>query len=143
MAKKSAENLTTINLLNQILQLEYSLIVHYPRLASAIRDEAVRKLAVGLGNASVDHANVVAKAITKLGGKPVWAFGEFPRGKNTSEIFKTQLEKEKQALRLHLQSAGLVTDTSLKDDFHKLAKEEETHIKTVENILAMLEKTSD
>ena len=28
-----------LDLLNQILQLEYSLIVHYPRLTSAIRDE--------------------------------------------------------------------------------------------------------
>jgi len=143
MAKKSSENLTTISLLNQILQLEYSLIVHYPRLASAIRDEAVRKLALGLGSASVDHANIVAKAITKLGGKPVWSFGAFPHGKDTSEIFKIQLEKEKLALKLHQQSAELIMNASLKDDFNKLAKEEESHIKTVENILSKLGKSSD
>ena len=39
-ASSTPESQTDVlSLLNQVLELEYSLIIHYPRLASAIRDE--------------------------------------------------------------------------------------------------------
>ena len=78
MKKKPGENLASIlDLLNQGLQLEYSLIVHYPRLSSAIKDEETRKLVLKLGNDSIRHADIVAGVISGLGENPLWSFEAF------------------------------------------------------------------
>ena len=64
MAKSSK----LIELLNQALRVEYSIILYSPRLASSIEDEEIRKLVLELGHASTTHADVVARAIRELGG---------------------------------------------------------------------------
>jgi len=127
-----------LGLLNQTLELEYTLIIHYPRIASAIRDQETKQLAQSLGTASIGHADTVAKAITRLGGTPHWSFGSFPTEMDLKKIFEGQLEKEKLALKLHQQIVGMITDYSIRNDFIKLPKEEESHIKTVEKILTRL-----
>jgi hypothetical protein len=43
MAKGNLDELKSV--LNRALTLEYTLIIHYPRLAAMIPDEATRKLA--------------------------------------------------------------------------------------------------
>ena len=125
-------------MLNQTLELEYTLIIHYPRIASAIRDPETKQLAQSLGTASIGHANTVAKAITRLGGTPHWSFGAFPAEMDLKKIFDGQLEKEKLALKLHQQIVGMITDYSIRNDFIELPKEEESHIRTVEKILTRL-----
>ena len=127
-----------LGLLNQTLELEYTLIIHYPRIASAIRDQETKQLAQSLGTASIAHADTVARAITKLGGNPHWSFGSFPAEMDLKKIFEGQLEKEKLALKLHQQIVGMLTDYSIRNDFIGLPKEEESHIKTVEKILTRL-----
>jgi rubrerythrin len=76
MAKGNLDELKSV--LNRALTLEYTLIIHYPRLAAMIPDEATRKLASELGSASIKHADIVANAIIRLGGKPDWSFEPFP-----------------------------------------------------------------
>jgi bacterioferritin len=127
-----------LRLLNQTLELEYTLIIHYPRIASAIQDQETKQLAQSLGTASIAHADTVAKAITKLGGNPHWSFGSFPAEMDLKKIFEGQLEKEKLALKLHQQIVGMLTDYSIRNDFIELPKEEESHIRTVEEILTRL-----
>ncbi len=127
-----------MDVLNKTLQLEYSLIIHYPRLASTIEDEKTRELVLRLGSDSIKHADVVASAILKLGGDPVWSFDPFPAGSDIVKIFQAQLEKEKLALQLHQQSMGLVRDNLLREKFGELAKTEEWHIQIVEDILSRL-----
>ena len=137
--KKDSANLPQIlDLLNQTLELEYSLIVHYPRIASSVPDEETRKLVHQLGGDSIGHADAVAKATTKLGGVPRWSFGPFPEETDIVKIFEIQLEKEKLALQLHRRIAGLILDSSLRDKFNELAKEEEWHIRIVEQIISKL-----
>lgn len=132
------ESTQIIDRLNQSLQLEYSLIVHYPRVASLIEDEETRNLTLKLGSDSIKHADTVANAINNIGGTPNWSFELFPEWLDIVEIFQKQLEKEKLALQLHRQSVNLVHDSSLKTKFSELAKSEELHIKTVEEILSRL-----
>ena len=136
--KKMTASPELLDLLNQTLELEYTLIIHYPRIASAIRDNETKQLAQSLGAASIGHADTVAHTITKLSGIPHWSFGSFPAEMDLKKIFQGQLEKEKLALKLHNQIVGLITDSSTRDEFIGLAKEEELHIKTVEQILARL-----
>lgn len=127
-----------LSILNKALTLEYTLIVHYPRLASMVKDADTRKLVNELGSASIKHADVVADAIIRLGGKPSWSFDAFPSQVDLVDIFQTQLGKEKTARDLHKQSAYMVSVSELKDRFEEIAGEEESHIEIVENILKRL-----
>jgi bacterioferritin len=137
--KKATADPKLLDLLNQTLELEYTLIIHYPRIASAIQDAEAKQLAQSLGTASVVHFDTVTNAITKLGGVPRWSFEPFPDELDLKKIFQIQLEKEKLALKLHRQIAGMCTDFSLRDKFSELSKEEGLHIQTVEKIISRLD----
>jgi bacterioferritin (cytochrome b1) len=129
-----------LEVLGRSLTVEYSLIVHYPRLANSISDSKTRALAISLGTASIKHANVIADTIAKLGGRPVWSFDDFPNEDNIVDVFKRQLEKEKLALELHQQSVSLADDMSLVNHFKRIAEEEKKHISIVNEILRNLEQ---
>ena len=133
--KKSSQ---IVDQLNKALKLEYSIIIHMPRIASGIEDEETKEKALILGSTSIKHADTVANAISTLGGNPEWAFESIPVGKNLVEIFKKQLDKEKLALQLHQENASLIRDRSLKLKFDQLARDEEWHIQIVNDILLKL-----
>lgn len=137
--KKAAADSKLLDVLNQTLELEYTLIIHYPRIASAIQDAETKQLAQSLGTASIIHFDTVTNAITKLGGTPRWSFEAFPEELDLKKIFQIQLEKEKLALKLHQQIAGMTTDPSSRDKFSEISKEEGLHIQTVEKILSRLD----
>ncbi len=132
-----------MDLLNRALRLEYSLIVYYPRIAHMIKDKETRELALSLGSASIGHADVVANTITQLGGMPDWFIEPYPDHMDTKMIFQTQLEKEKQALQLHRESANLISPGSLGDALNNLANEEEGHIQIVQSILSRLNQVME
>ena len=127
-----------ISLLNQTLQLEYTLIIHYPRIASAINDEKISELALKLGSDSIKHADTVARAIVQLGGTPTWSFEPFTIDDNISNVFVKQLEKEKLAAELHEKTSELARDPQLKNRLHQLTLAEYHHIQIVQDILARL-----
>ena len=136
--KESARDtslLPLVELLNNALKIEYTLIVHYPRLAASIQDNEARKLALKLGTDSVNHADIVSRAITALGGRPAWAFAPLPEDFDILQIFRTQLEKEKLALKLHRQAADLAPSQALAAAFKAIAADEERHIEMVELII--------
>lgn len=136
--KMTPQNEVLIAGLNQILQLEYSLIIHYPQLARMLRDERAQKLATQLGDASLSHANAVSNAITKLGGTPSWSFEPLPNDDDMLRVFQKQLDKEKLALELHNRTASRIPGKFLKEEFSRIAKEEERHIKIVQDIISLL-----
>jgi bacterioferritin len=139
MDKKKAEaNSQLLAVLNQTLELEYSLIIHYPHIAEAIRDVETRQLAQSLGAASIGHFDTVSGAIKKLGGVPRWSFEPFPQKLELKKVFQIQLGKEQMALKLHRQIAAMTADPSLAEKFNRLSKEEELHVQTVQKILARL-----
>jgi bacterioferritin len=131
-----------LDLLNITLELEYTLIVYYPRIASIIQDDEIKQLTQSLGIASIGHADTVARTIIKLGGTPHWSFASFPDEINLITIFEVQFDKETFALKLHQQVVALVTDSSTRDKFIGMVQDEEAHIKTVEQILERLSKLS-
>jgi bacterioferritin len=127
-----------IELLNQVLKLEYSLIIHYPRIASYIDDEETKEMVIRLCEYSMPHADVIAKAIRELGGEPIWNFDPFPELASLIPLFRVQLDKEKLALSLHTETANLVPNPMLRDKIARMANEEKEHIKLVETILSRL-----
>lgn len=142
MKKKAAsDNVTSpelLNLLNEALRLEYTLIVHYPRLATSIKDSETRKLVLKLGTASVHHADVVADTIAQLGGKPDWSFAPFPDHYEPLQVFQIQLQKEQQAMELHSKVAGLLPPGPMADAVKSLADEERDHISIVKQVISNL-----
>ena len=136
--KKPAKSLQIVDLLNQALKLEYSLIIHIPRIASSITDEKTREMALILENTAIKHADIVARAISELGGSPEWVFGPAPAGEDIVEIFQKQLDREKLALQLHQDSASLIQDRNLKLTFDQMARDHERHIQIINNILERL-----
>ncbi len=138
---KDIINAKLVDLLNETLKLEYSFIIHYPRISNAIRDEGLKKLAQALGTASIKHADTVANAIKKLGGKAEWSFEAIPDEDDLVKVFRKQLEKEREALRVYTLVAGMALDRDIKEKLKVLAEEEKGHISTVERILTTLEKS--
>jgi bacterioferritin len=138
--KKPAGSSRVIDLLNRSLSLEYSIIIHMPRVASSIKDQETRALVLLLGSVSIKHADTVAGAISMLGGHPDWSFEPPPVGDDLIDVFRKQLEKERLAQKLHRETAGLVNDKDFKMKFEQMARDEEGHIKIVNDILSKLEQ---
>ena len=127
-----------INMLNEVLSIEYSMMTHYPRLARAIRDKDSRVIFESLGRDSNRHGDVISKIIWELGGEPDWTIEPPPDDTDMVVIIEKQLEKEKFALHMHKQCVGLAKTLSHREKLKKLVEEEQWHIKTVENILSNL-----
>jgi rubrerythrin len=140
LATKSKNKINTelINKLGQISNLEYSLITNYPQIARKIKDKETQDLVISLGTASINHYDIVANALTKLGGTPIFSLELLPVDKDLVQIFIQQLEKENLALELHQQCSDLTDDRALKQELTSIADEEKSHIKTVEKILSRL-----
>lgn len=126
--------------LNQSLKLEYSMIIHYPLINSAIHDPEIKKMVNILGVVSIKHADTLADAITALGGTPQWDFEPAPEEIDLKKIFLMQMEKEKMALKLHTDSANMTAEPSLKAKLEAIAQQEKDHIKLVDSILALLDQ---
>lgn len=139
--EKPAKRLQIVDLLNQALKLEYSVIIHIPRIASSITDKKTREMTLILGNTAIKHADIVASTISALGGNPEWVFEPAPVEQDTVEMFQKQLDKEKMALQLHRDSVSLIQDRNLKLTFDQLARDHEGHIQIINNILERLKGT--
>lgn len=85
---------------------------------------------------SLKHANEVASAIEKLGGKPEWGFEPFPDD-DLVKLFETQIEKEHLARDLHLECVRLLPE-GLKPKFREMDREEEWHARVAGEVCAYL-----
>lgn len=127
-----------IEILNNILAVEYTFIVHGPRLASLVRDAEAARRITELTNISVLHADGAAKLVKRLGGEPGWAFAPFPEGLPIGEILKQQREKELLAAMLYDQASALASEEAPRAWLSQQAQVERQHAKIVEQIMARL-----
>jgi rubrerythrin len=141
-ANKNKVNSQLINKLGQISKIEYSLIVNYPQLARMIKDKETQEMVNSLGIASIHHFDVVAKALTKLGGSATWSMDLLPDHMDLNQIFQNQLAKEVLALEMHSECAKLAEDWKLKQELTAIANEEKSHVNTVKEILYRLSHSS-
>jgi bacterioferritin (cytochrome b1) len=141
--EKTSESSLLIDLLKQILRLEYSFLVTYPRLGRLIKDVGTRTLVNSLGSVRARHADLVVTASHKFGGSPVWDFENVPDNSDLVEIFSNQLEKENLVFKLHQQCANLIKDEEFKFEFSIMADEEKHHIRTLEKVIFNLLRGAD
>jgi bacterioferritin len=128
-----------ITLLNRSLNLEYSIIIHLPRISNAFKDPVIRDKVMHLSAASVKHADTVAASIEKLGGKAEWNFESFPDDGDLVKMFEDQEAREELAHQMHSEVVRLLPE-GLKPKFREIAKEEEWHVKVAQEILDYLKR---
>ncbi len=96
-----------IALLNKAIQVEYGLILNYPRIIEylvgyeKINDELFISDLERLGEDSTRHLGWVVDIIKSLGGEPVWQMGITERLFDARKLGTQQLEKEKMAVELY------------------------------------------
>ena len=126
-----------VELLGRSLQVEYRIIVHYPKLMAMLPDEETRNLALTLGLDSIRHADTVREVIMGLGEEPPFPSVDALPDVSVRDIFRRQLEYEKLAFLLHTEAANLASPEH-KAAFRRIAQEESHHIEGVERILKKL-----
>ncbi|MFC1940786.1 ferritin-like domain-containing protein [Chloroflexota bacterium] len=95
------------NLLNTALQIEYGVILNYPRIIDQLVniDKATDKNLINnlerLGKDSFRHSAVVSKLIEELGGKVEWEMAAIDRLIDISSMLSEQLEKERVAMSIY------------------------------------------
>jgi bacterioferritin (cytochrome b1) len=132
-----------LDVLNQSLSVEYSMILQYPAINRIINDPDIKSMVNILVSVSIKHADAVAEAIRELGGSPQWTFEDPPSEINLKNLFRKQLKKEELALELHSDGAHIVLDKAWRTRFEAMAKQEVEHIKLVENILNLIDQGRD
>jgi len=137
-SKNEKDAAEAIELLQQVLQVEYRIIVHYPRLMAMTPDEESRELMRRVGESSVRHADVTAQILRQMGVVPPFPGVEPPPDEPPRELFQRQLEYERLALMNHSRAAGLVAE-EWQGALERIADEERGHIRWVERILERLE----
>lgn len=66
-AKQAPDSPRVVDLMNRALKVEYSMVIHHPRIASQLKDEETRKLVLKLGIDSMGHADTVSSVVEGLG----------------------------------------------------------------------------
>lgn len=135
--EKEVDPRRAIELLEQVLQVEYRFIVHYPRLMEMTPDNETREIMRMVGEASVRHADTTAQILRRMGAIPPFPGLEPLPDLPVRDLFQRQLEYEKLALMLYSQAAELVAE-EWQDSVRRIAEEEQWHIQGVERILGRL-----
>ena len=117
-----------ITLLNHALRMEYSDVFLYPRHADHLQKQpAIAELFRNFSQMEVRHADVLANAISRLGGQPNWDFHLLTGKKTFREIVNWHLAGERAAIKLYRKCIGLVTDKRFKDILELIRLEETIH----------------
>lgn len=96
-----------INLLNKAMQVEYDMILNYPRIMDQIKNidksqsEEFINNCERLGKDSFRHATIAIKLIEELGGKPEFDTLVIDRMIDIKKALIDQLEKEKLVMAVY------------------------------------------
>lgn len=109
-----------VDLLNQSIQVEYGLILNYPRIMDQIKNidkfhsEEFANSVERLGKDSFRHATIVAKLIEELGGKPEFELVVIDRMIDIQSMLVEQLAKEKSVMSIYQDAKRIGQYTSSK-----------------------------
>lgn len=126
--------------LNKALQLEYSDVFLYPREAKLIKDKTIASTFEEFGLMEIRHADLLAKRIFQLEGKPVWDFSLLPDRNDLGDIFKHHIEYENKAIDFYGKLLEEVDDET-KILLRGIKAEEETHLAKLEDFLNSFKKS--
>lgn len=92
--------------LNKALQLEYSDVFLYPREAQLIagKDKVIASMFEEFGLMEVRHADLLARRILQLKGKPVWDFALLENKTNLKDILIHHVDYETRTIDFYANS---------------------------------------
>ncbi|MFC1983956.1 hypothetical protein ACFLVO_02975 [Chloroflexota bacterium] len=106
-------------LCNQIVLVEYDMILGYPRLIDhlvnfeKISDKQVLGDLEKLGKDSLGHFNKTDRLMTQLGSQIVWTTSTYPRLVDPIYELNEQLGKEKEAFELYQKARKIALDNKI------------------------------
>ena len=109
-----------IDSLNRSIQVEYGLILNYPRVidylihCEKINDEILNKGIEKVGIDSSRHLGWVVEIINKIGGEPLWQIDTIDRLIDAPKMLNRQLEKEETVLEMYQEAVRLVRRYAVK-----------------------------
>jgi len=120
--------------LNKALQLEYSDVFLYPREAKLIKDKVISSLFEEFGLMEVRHADLLARRILELGGKPVWDFSLLQDKNELGDILARHFDYETKAVDFYGRLLEQVNNET-KILLRGIKAEEEIHLDKIKELL--------
>ncbi len=121
--------------LNQALQLEYSDVFLYPREAKLIEDKVISSLFEEFGLMEVRHADLLARRVLELGGKPVWDFLLLQDKNDLKDILARHIEYETKGTDFYARLLEQVDDET-KILLRGIRAEEQIHLDKIRELSA-------
>jgi bacterioferritin (cytochrome b1) len=87
--------------LNKALQLEYSDVFLYPREAGLMKESPLADIFEQFGLMEIRHADLIARRIIQLKGKPVWDFSLLEEKNDLKSIIQRHIDYEERAISLY------------------------------------------
>ena len=120
--------------LNKALQLEYSDVFLYPREAGLIKDKVISSTFDEFGLMEIRHADLLARRIIDLGGKPVWDFAILQDKADLKDIISRHVDYENRAIDFYGKLIGQV-DAEPSIILRGIQSEEEEHLQKLQGFL--------
>lgn len=109
-----------VDLLNQLIQMEYAFIINYPRLIDQITaieevpDQQIVADLERLGKDSTEHLGIVGQLIARLGGNALWRVNVIERIIDIDTLFEHQIAWEKAAMPMYIKARRLAQDNPVR-----------------------------
>lgn len=151
----AADREVVIKLLNEALATELLCVLRYKRhyfMAKGINSESVKAEFLEHANEEMEHADLLAKRITELGGEPDFSpdglsqrsHAEYVEGETLNEMIKENLIAERVAIESYREMIAYLANND--STTQKLLKEilavEEEHAEDLASILGNFSQTS-
>lgn len=127
-----------VDVLNQILNIEYASILYYPQLAAQISGKEAAEAISQLAEESKHHRDRDIELVKTFGGEPAREEETHIEGNDIMTVLQQMLEMEKLAGWLYRQASGLTDDAETKKSFLREAAVERNHAAIVEEVLMKL-----
>ncbi len=129
-----------IQMLNQDLRMEHSLVLRYMTLANGL-DPSTQKELISefqmLSRESISHSGMVAEMIHQLGGTPTTELTQYEHNTDLKRVLEASIQIEITA-RDNYRTACNEVEGHMHKALSMLANEEQTHIDILKNALNRL-----
>jgi rubrerythrin len=128
-----------INRLSTAGRLEYRAIVHYSRYAQEVPDPQLAQELRDIGQMEVRHSHQLMAIIINLGGLPEWELPPPPWDAGVTDILKSAIEGEREAIAQYDACLEIAQDPDLRQRLEQIRRDEHYHIERLTRLLDKLE----
>ncbi len=124
-----------VKYLNQQLVSEYEAIYNYLYHSAVAGDEQIRQAMAEFSRDELEHAQMLIKYITSLGGKPVFTMPPVNQEQDEVQVLIKSIAAEESAVKKYTMIQQIVDDAAHKELMTETIREEEAHHAKLNEIL--------